>query len=96
MIEWGKRHLGVFDEDYPEVTAGYDSMRWGLGSCKNISCIIQLYIKVQRDCKAYSETKLVADKIRMYQQNPSNPEKQVEIWRMLTAYIALDKLADQY
>ena len=96
VIEWGKRHPGVFDEDYPEATAGYGGTRQGLGSRKNISHIIQLYTKAQRGCKAYSETKLVADKIRMYQQNPGDPEKQVEIRRMLTARIALDKLADQY
>lgn len=96
VVEWEKRHPGVSDEDNPEATARYGGTRRGLGSRKNISHIIQLYTKAQRGCEAYSETKLVADKIRMYQQNPGDPEKQVEIRRTLTARIALDKLADQY
>lgn len=96
-VEWTKKHTWVFDEDnYPESTAGYGVTRRGLGSLQNINHIVRLYVKAQRGCEAYSETRLVDDKIRMYRQNPDDPDKQGELRKMLTARIALDKMADQY
>ena len=96
LLEWTKRHPGVFDEDYPEATAGYGSTRRGLRSHKNMNHIIGLYKKAQRGCEAYSESKLVQNKINIYQHSPDDFENQVELRRMLIARLALDDLAGQY
>ena len=84
------------DDEYPEATAGCGSTKRGLKSKTDMGYLISRYLSSQKGSTGYIESKMLMDRIRMYDRNGLDPKDQAFLRKGLVSRLVLNKFANKY
>ena len=96
IFVWEQCYPGVVDDEYPEATAGCGSTKRGLKSKTDMGYLISRYLSSQKGSTGYIESKMLMDRIRMYDRNGLDPKDQVFLRKGLISRLVLNKFANKY